>query len=342
MPEGGLGVLKEPQRRGQRRTIGARAAVNWPAATTAVAGVIGDPVAHSLSPVLHNAAFQALGLDWVYVALPVPEGRGHAAVAAMADLGLRGLSVTMPHKAAAAAACERLSPVAERLGVANTVTNVGGHLVGDSTDGAGFLDSLAELGWSATGQRCVVLGAGGAARAVVLALAEAGAASVLVVARKPGQAWECAALAGHVGQVGSVEAVDGADLVVNATPVGMEGKAPSEVAGAPGGGGGVGRTGEGGAGHMGPLGPLPFGLDPRRFGKGQLVADLVYAPATTPFLAAAREAGARTCGGLGMLLHQAARQVTIWTGQEAPVSQMSAAVLRELRRRAKLGGEPPG
>jgi len=332
-------VLKEPRKSGQSRPRGTRAAASWPAATTAVAGVIGDPVAHSLSPVLHNAAFRTLGLDWVYVALPVPQGRGQAAVAAMADLGLRGLSVTMPHKAAAAAACERLTPVAERLGVANTVTNMAGHLVGDSTDGVGFLDSLAELGWAPAGQRCLVLGAGGAARAVVLALAEAGAASVVVVARKPGQAQECAALAGHVGQVGTAEAVDGTDLVVNATPVGMKGKAPSEVAGASDNQGEVERTGEAEAAYMG---PLPFGLDPSRLGRGQLVADLVYAPATTPLLAAARRAGARTCGGLGMLLHQAAHQFTIWTGQEAPVSQMSAAVLRELRRRAKLGGGAPG
>jgi shikimate dehydrogenase len=271
-------------------------------AKTAVAGVIGDPVEHSLSPALHNAAFAALGLDWVYVAFPVPAGRGQAAVRAVADLGIRGLSVTMPHKAPAALACDRLTPVAERLGVANTVTNADGLLVGDSTDGAGFVDSLLEQGWSPAGKRCLVLGAGGAAKAVVLALAEAGVSRVSVVARRQEQALAVAALAGTAGEEGSVESADEADLVVNATPVGMDGE------------------------------ELPFGLEAKRLGPGQLVTDLIYAPSVTPLLRAARQRGALTSNGLGMLIHQAARQVKAWTGQEAPVEAMSAAALRSLRR----------
>jgi shikimate dehydrogenase len=285
----------------------------WPAATTSVAGVIGDPVDHSLSPVLHNAALVELGLDWAYVAFPVPSGRGQAAVAAMVELGIRGLSVTMPHKQGAAAACNRLTPVAERLGVANTVTNMAGELVGDSTDGAGFIDALADQGWLPAGKRCLVLGAGGASRAVVLALAEAGAARVSVVARRRDQAQAAAVLAGACGQVGTAESAGDADLIVNATPVGMVGGPP------------------------GAAGELPFGLDEKKLAPGQLVADLIYAPATTPLLAAARAQGADTCNGLGMLIHQAARQVVIWTGRDAPVEVMSAAVLRELRRRAEAG-----
>jgi len=280
--------------------------------------VIGDPVEHSLSPVLHNAALVELGLDWAYVAFPVPAGRGQAAVAAMVDLGIRGLSVTMPHKVGAALACSRLTPVAERLGVANTVTNVGGALVGDSTDGAGFIDSLADLGWVPEAKRCVVLGAGGAARAVVLALAEAGARRVQVVARDAERAAAAAALGGAVGMVGSLEAVADADLVVNATPVGM--------------------VGVGGAGRR----ELPLGLEPKRLGAGQFVVDLIYAPAVTPLLAVARSRGAETCNGLGMLIHQAARQVLAWTGSEAPVDAMSAAALRELRRRAGPRPAPAG
>ena len=276
----------------------------WPSARTAVAGVIGDPVDHSLSPVLHNAAFAALGVDWAYVAFPVPAGRGQEAVAAMADRGIRGLSVTMPHKAPAARACERLTPVAERLGVANTVTNIDGVLVGDSTDGPGFIDSLAEQGWSPAGKRCLVLGAGGAARAVVLALAEAGAARVDVVARRADQARAAAVLAGPAGGLGAAEGVEEADLIVNATPVGM--------------------TSDG----------LPFGIDAKRLGPGQLVADLIYVPAVTPLMAAARERGALPLNGVGMLIHQAARQFRAWTGQDAPVEAMSAAVLAELGRRA--------
>ena len=284
----------------------------WPAATTVVAGVIGDPVDHSLSPVLHNAAFAELGLDWAYVAFPVPSGRARAAVASMVDLGIRGLSVTMPHKTGAAEACQRLSPVAQRLGVVNTVTNVGGELVGDSTDGAGFVDSLADLGWSPKAKRCLVLGSGGAARAVVLALAEAGAACVEVVGRRRDQVLATGALAGNVGAEATVSSAEAADLIVNATPVGMAGVGTDPKS-------------------------LPFDLVEATLGPGQLVTDLIYAPATTPLIAAARARGSSTCNGLGMLIHQAARQVKIWTGRDAPVEAMSAAALRELGHRAGRG-----
>ena len=307
----------------------------WPGATTVVTGVIGDPVEHSLSPVLHNAALAELGLDWVYLAFPVAAGQGQAAVASMVPLGVRGLSVTMPHKSGAAAACHRLTAVAERLGVANTVTNLSGDLVGDSTDGPGFVDSLAEQGWSPEGRRCLVLGTGGAARAVILALAESGARSVEVVGRRPEQARAAAALAGAAGAVGSAESTDRADLVVNATPVGMVGVGTVGV--------GMVGVGEGGSGAGAGSGELPFGLEEKRLGPGQLVADLIYAPAVTPLLAAARARGAETCNGLGMLIHQAARQLETWTGCDAPVEVMSAAALRELLRRseaARVAGFP--
>lgn len=271
-----------------------------PTAATRVAAVIGDPVRHSLSPTLHNAAYRSLGLDWVYVALPVGAGHAAAAVGAMRTLGLAGLSVTMPHKAAAAAAVDRLSPTAARLGVVNTVTPRDGELHGDSTDGPGLLDALrAEHAWAPAGRRCLVVGAGGAARAVVLALAQAGAAEVVVTARRDEAARAAAELAGAAGRVGPAAEADGADLVVNATPAGMAGgPAPAD---------------------------LPAGLEPSRLGPGQLVVDLVYAPAVTPLLAAAAAAGAATAGGLGMLVHQAARQVAAWTGLGAPVAEMWAA-----------------
>jgi shikimate dehydrogenase len=230
----------------------------------------------------------------------------------MVDLGIRGLSVTMPHKTGAAEACQRLSPVAQRLGVVNTVTNVGGELVGDSTDGAGFVDSLADLGWSPEAKRCLVLGSGGAARAVVLALAEAGAGCVEVVGRRRDQVLATVALAGKVGAEATVSSAEAADLIVNATPVGMMGVGSDPKS-------------------------LPFGLVEATLGPGQLVTDLIYAPATTPLIAAARARGSSTCNGLGMLIHQAARQVKIWTGRDAPVEAMSAAALRELGHRAGRG-----
>lgn len=274
--------------------------------------MIGDPVEHSLSPVLHNAAFTELGIDWIYVAFRVAAGQGGAAVESMRTLDLAGLSVTMPHKADAARAVDVLGPVASQLQVVNTVswsrTTTDSALLGESTDGAGFIDSLyGDEGFDPAGRSCTLLGAGGAARAVALALAGAGAASVAVVARRPQAASACAALAGPAGRVvpggdGAQlrEAVAGADLVVNATPFGMREEG------------------------------LPFGLEPAWLHSRQFVTDLVYAPATTPLLAAARRAGASSSNGLGMLIHQAARQVELWTGRPAPLEAMSAAAVAAL------------
>jgi shikimate dehydrogenase len=281
-------------------------------AATRVAGVIGEPVEHSLSPVLHNAAFAAMGLDWVYVAFPVAAGQVPEALAGMRALSVAALSVTMPHKAAVAAAMDRLSPTAARLGAVNTVVRRGRELFGDSTDGAGLVAALrADAGWDPARRRCVVLGAGGAARAVIVALAEAGAASVSVVARRPDAAAAAAALAGAAGEVGSVDAVDGADLVVNATPVGMTG-APA-----------------GGPATL----VVPFGLDPARLGPGQLVVDLIYSPQSTPLLDAARRAGAGATNGLGTLIHQAGAQLRLWTGGNPPLAVMAAAASAALGAR---------
>jgi shikimate dehydrogenase len=270
--------------------------MDGPTGSTTVVGVIGDPVRHSLSPAIHNAAFAALGLDWVYVAFPVPRGRGAAAVAAARDLGLAGLNVTMPHKEDVAAACDDLTPDAAALRSVNTVVSrPGGRMLGDSTDGPGFLAALAEEGIAVGGRRTLVLGAGGAARAVVLALGRAGA-SVVVAARRL-EAAAAAALLAPSGRPVALEAVDGevggADLVVNATPLGMAGEGPP--------------------------------LDAARLRPGQVVVDLVYHPVETPLLAAARATGARTSNGLGMLVHQAARAFSLWTGAEAPLATMRQA-----------------
>jgi shikimate dehydrogenase len=264
-----------------------------PSGTTRVVGVIGDPVTHSLSPAIHNAAFAACGLDWVYVAFPVPRGQGAEAVAAVAYLGLAGLNVTMPHKAAAAAACDALTADAAALGSVNTVINTPGGLLGDSTDGPGFLAALGEEGVEVAGRTVLVLGAGGAARAVVQALGRAGS-EVVVAARRPEAADAAALLAPGARAVAlpvAGEEVSAATLVVNATPLGMAGEAPP--------------------------------LDPGLLGPSQAVIDLVYID--TPLLAAARARGARATGGLGMLVHQAALSFTAWTGLEAPLPAMKAA-----------------
>jgi shikimate dehydrogenase len=266
-----------------------------------VAGVIGSPIRHSLSPVLHNAAFRALDLDWAFLAFEVTAGDGAAAVHGARALGIEGLSVTMPHKADVIPALDKLSPTAEKLGAVNTITRQGGALLGLSTDGPGFLDALRlDEGFDPAGRRCVVFGAGGAARAVVLALAEAGAAQVTVVNRTAERAREAVAVAGAVGRVGRAADAGDADLVVNATSIGMgDGVAP---------------------------------LDPALLGPGQLVVDLVYHPAVTPLVAAARDRGATAVNGLGMLIHQAAHAFRHWTGQEPPLPAMSAAALGSMAR----------
>ncbi|MGI8850602.1 MAG: shikimate dehydrogenase [Acidimicrobiales bacterium] len=261
-----------------------------------MAAVIGDPVSHSLSPVLHNAAFDATGIDWVHVAFPVPVGAAAEAVAAMRALRLSGLSVTMPHKAAVAKEVDCLTTVAARLGAVNTIIRTGGELVGDSTDGDGFLDALAAAGHDdLRGRRVLLLGAGGAARAVALALAGAGVASIGVVGRRAAAVSQCVGLAGDAGHRATVGELAGADLVVNATPVGMT---------SPG---------------------VPFDVDARGLHPGQLVVDLVYSPSTTPLLGAAAARGTATINGLGMLVHQAARQFSAWTGLPAPLEAMLAA-----------------
>ena len=271
--------------------------------TTRVAAVIGSPIRHSVSPVIHNAAFRALDLDWVFTAFEVAPGRGAAAVDGARDLGVAGLSVTMPHKADVVRAMDRLTPAAELLGAVNTVVRRGTReLVGENTDGAGFLDAVrADEGFDPAGRRCLIVGAGGAARAVVLALAGAGAAEIVVANRTPARAEEAAALAPGVARAGSTDEADGVDLIVNATPQGMAGDQSL---------------------------PVPAAA----LGPGQLVVDLVYHPALTPLVEAAKERGAAAANGLGMLIHQAAHAFRLWTGEDPPLEVMSASALAELAR----------
>ena len=269
-------------------------------AATTVVGVMGDPVAHSLSPLLHNTAFDELGLDWVSVGFQVPAGQAAGALAGVRALGLAGVSVTMPHKSEVARLVDECTPEANHLGAVNCVVRDGERLVGDNTDGGGFLASLERgAGFSPDGRRCLVVGAGGAARAVIAALAGAGAAEVVVVNRTPERAREAAALAGTVGRVGEPEEVAAVDLVVEATPAGMTGSATA--------------------------GTVSL-VDPSLLHPGQVAVDLVYEPRVTEWLAQAARSGAAVVDGLGMLVHQAALQVTRWTGRPAPVEAMWEAV----------------
>lgn len=267
--------------------------------STRLAAVIGSPVRHSRSPALINAAFASAGLDWAFVALEVAPGDAAAAIDAMRVLGLGGLSVTMPHKHDVIARLDRLTPDAAALDAVNCVAWDGDELVGHNTDGWGLLESLAvDQDLHPQGLRCVVFGAGGAARSVVRSLAEAGAAEVVVVNRTPERAEVAASLAGRAGRVGDLADVGHADLVINATSVGM-GASPDD------------RT------------STVVGAE--RLGPGQTVVDLVYLPVETPLLRLAAAAGAQPVDGIGMLVHQAARAVALWTGTVPDVAAMKAA-----------------
>jgi len=260
-------------------------------------GLIGDPIAHSRSPAIHNAAFAALGLDWVFVPFPVRAGLGRDAVAAVRTLGIAGLSVTMPHKADVADTCDELTPAAAALGSVNTVVLRDGAVVGDSTDGPGLIAAFHGHGVDPAGRRVLVLGAGGAARAIVDALGRAGA-TVTVAARRAEAGDRAAALAPDATAVSFDvidEAVAAADVVVNATPIGMQGEPP------------------------------PF--DPARLRPDQFVYDTVYHPSPTPLLRAALQRGIHAADGLSMLVQQAALAFTIWTGEAAPIGVMHDAAL---------------
>jgi shikimate dehydrogenase len=264
---------------------------------TKLAAVIGDPVDHSRSPAIHNAAFAVRGLDWRYVAFRVRAGHGGDAIEAMRVLGIEGLSVTMPHKADVARRVDERTAAAEALGVCNCVFRRDDRLVGDSTDGDGFVRSLlAETDRTVVGAAVIVFGAGGAARSIVEALGRAGAGSIGIINRTAAAAAAAAALAPSA-TVASMADVPDAEIIVNASSIGMLG------------------------------GPAPdrCPLDPALLRDHQLVADIVYTPRTTPLLAAARERGIETLGGIPMLVHQAVAQFEYWTGVDAPVDAMRAA-----------------
>lgn len=273
-------------------------------ATTRVAGVIGSPVRHSLSPALHNAAFVAAGTDWVFAAFEVEAGLAAGALDAMRVLGLGGLSVTMPHKEAVAALVDELDPAARALRSVNTVVPIGdGRLKGYNTDGAGFVASLEAEGVVVTDQTFCVLGAGGAARAIIDALARAGAASISVVNRSADRARAAAEVGGARATVGDEKTIADCAVVVNATSVGM--------------------------------GSADLPCDPAVLRREHVVVDIVYHPRRTALLAAAETNGARTVEGLGMLVHQAVLQQSLWTGAGADPAVMWAAAERELAGRGQ-------
>ncbi|HEY8347601.1 MAG TPA: shikimate dehydrogenase [Symbiobacteriaceae bacterium] len=276
-------------------------------------GVIGWPVGHSLSPVMHNAAFRAEGMDCHYVAFAVPPADLAAALAGIRALGIHGVNVTIPHKEAVIPLLDEVAPSARQMGAVNTIANREGRLVGYNTDGWGFISSLEEAGVKPAGMRAVVLGAGGAARAVAVHLALSGVSRLTISNRTAERAERLAALVRDLVPGTEAEAVASgseeeaavlaeADLVVNCTPLGMH---PDGV----------------------DLTPLPrIDLLP----PGAVVYDTVYRPRETRLLREARQRGLRTISGVGMLVHQGACAWEYWFGRRGPVSVMAEAARRAL------------
>jgi shikimate dehydrogenase len=277
-------------------------------------GLIGWPVEHSLSPAMHNAAFEALGFGWQYELLPVPPGQLGAALAGLRTDELRGANVTVPYKSAVMTFLDEIDDAAGAIGAVNTITVQGGRWRGHNTDAAGFVRALGEVGLEAAGQRALLLGAGGAARAVAYALAGAGCA-VAIYNRTGMRAAELVhdlqglspnAPVAWVPDSAALERMDLArlDLLVNATAAGMWPNSKDT--------------------------PWPEELT---LPSHWTVFDLVYNPLETRLLRQARRAGAKTIDGLGMLVWQGALAFELWTGRVPPVDLMRAAALEALGTR---------
>jgi len=278
---------------------------------TKLCGLIGDPVEHTMSPAMHNAAFARMGLDFVYVPFRVKPEDLTQAVAGMKAFNIRGLNVTIPHKVAIIPLLDELDPLAERIGAVNTVVNDGGVLQGFNTDAIGFLEALMQRGVEPKGKKVVVLGAGGAGRAASFVLAERGA-QLLILNRRQELGW-AEELAEQLTQAFGKEvrameltdgnlaqALEGAYILVNATSVGM-----------------TPNTDE-----------TPSGADMLK--PSLVVFDVVYNPVKTKLMRQAEQIGAQTISGLEMLVWQGALAFELWTGAKPPIELMRKEVLRSL------------
>jgi shikimate dehydrogenase len=281
--------------------------------STKIVGVFGAPVTHTASPAMHNAAFAALGLNWVYLPFHVEPLNLRSALLGARDMGLVGVNLTVPHKVLALGVMDELTEDARRAGAVNTVAVTDGKLCGFNTDGYGFAAAIrAEFNLELKGLRVLILGAGGAARAIALHCSVDGVAEIIIANRTTTNVeplveelarrqTHCRSLPLQADMLAA--AMPQMDLIVNATSVGL-------------------KEGES-------LG-LPAGL----FSTRHCVYDAVYRPATTDLLNTAARAGARVANGLEMLLHQGARSFEIWTKQTAPLAVMRRAL------RAAVYGEP--
>ena len=277
---------------------------------TKVVGVIGDPVKHSCSPPMHNAAFREMAMDYVYVPFWVKPENLAAAVAGFKSIDVAGINITLPHKKEALLLMDSVSKEAELIGAVNTMVFKDGMVEGHNTDARGFIASLQEEGIDdVKGMNVVVLGAGGGAQAVVVGLALAGADRIIIVNRTQEKAVQLAENVGGKTEVevegislnhkGLPEYLSESDLLVSTITAGMD------------------RS-------------IPLVIDPDWLHQDLVVCDIVYAPPETNLLKAAAERGLRTVGGMGMLVHQGAISFHLWTGKQPPVRTMRRALAEAL------------
>ncbi len=274
--------------------------------TTRIVGIIGDPVAGSLSPQMHNAAFSHDGLDWVYAAWRVSRDDLAEAIAAVRALGIAGLNVTMPHKGPVLQYLDSVDEEAAAIESVNTIVNSNGKLKGYTTDGEGFRLALKDAGYDPAGKTAMIIGAGGAARAVARKLAQSEVAAVDVACRNQDSGRKLAKIVKSAGadstpyDIGKEASapLKQADLIINATPLGKYSLEDIQF--------------------------LADGLRPEQF-----VADLGTVPPLSAFLTAAQERGCKVMGGLGMLVRQGSLSYKLWTGKDAPLEVMRRAVGEE-------------
>jgi shikimate dehydrogenase len=278
---------------------------------TIVCGVIGDPIEHTMSPVMHNAAFKKLGIDYLYVPFRVRKEELEKAIAGMRALNIRGLNVTIPHKVEVISFLDKVDPLVEKIGAVNTVVNDGGVLTGYNTDATGFLQALLERGVEPKGKNTVILGAGGASRAISFILAERGAHLVILnrqleldwaeeLAQRISRIFNKEIKALVLNEENLAEVLERAEVLVNATSVGMS---PN-----------IDET------------PVPA----RLLKPGLVVFDIVYNPIKTRLLREAEAAGVKAIGGLDMLVWQGALAFEKWTGHKAPLELMKREVIKAL------------
>jgi shikimate dehydrogenase len=277
---------------------------------TRVVGIIGNPLGHTLSPTIHNAAFDYMGLNWCYVPFPVEEGRLHEAIEGIRSLRLGGVNVTMPFKTDVLPLLDEVTTFAQSVGAVNTVLMDKGRLIGYNTDGRGFYTSLArDVGYEVKGRRVLILGAGGAARSVTVSLALAGVSSITIVNRSADRSRQLTEIIESSAPEVSVSwltpddnydlVVADSDVIINATPL---------------------------TAFQGSVLRVPVAM----LNRNQLVCDLNYSLYQPPLLQEAEARGAQVVDGKGMLLYQAAAAFEIWTGLEAPVEVMRMALLKAL------------